>query len=212
MTVSPDTDKFRAAQGAQPALPFAKDELATNGPRLRPSELARLLGVSRQSVSEWIKAGKVKLGSDGRLDPRKAVADVLRAGDPARLRARVLAPLAAEIAALRARVAHLTHELAVCEEDRQFHEGAGSEMAEQIIKLESLVPSLPGIDGPARAALMAVINMYGSEWGTQPGDAGLPVLDKAELDDMAALADAELDGLPGVIEAPEAAPVLASMR
>jgi len=99
MTIATDTDTKRAHRGAQPALPFSEEELATNGPRLRPAELARLLGVSRQTVHVWLKAGKATLGADGRLDPRKAVADVLKAGDPARLRARVLAPFAEEIAA-----------------------------------------------------------------------------------------------------------------
>ena len=160
MTYPTDTDILQAPEGAQPALPFSEDELATNGPRLRPAELARLLGVSRQSVSEWVKGGKVKLGSDGRLDPRKAVGDVLRAGDPARLRARVLAPFAAEIAALRARVAHLAHELAACEEEREFHEGVGVEFSEQLSQIEALALSLPGISDDAQAALLAAINPF----------------------------------------------------
>ena len=161
MTNRTDTDTYRTHGKAQPALPFAEEELSTNGPRLRPAELARLLGVSRQTVSEWLKAGKTRLGADGRIDPRKAVADVLRTSDPARLRARVLAPLVEEVAALRARVAHLAHELAECEEDRQFH--AGAEMVEQLTALESLVKTLPGITDESRAALKAELDRYGGE-------------------------------------------------
>ena len=60
-----------------------------------------------------------------------------------------------------ARVAHLAHELAECEEDRQFH--AGAEMVEQLTALESLVKTLPGITDESRAALKAELDRYGGE-------------------------------------------------
>lgn len=194
MTYPADTDTLRAPDGAQPALPFAEDELATNGPRLRPSELARLLGVSRQSVSEWIKAGKVKLGSDGRLDPRKAVADVLRAGDPARLRARVLAPFAAEIAALRARVAHLAHELAVCKREREYYERLSNELWSQLDEAEALTLSLPGISDEVRAALMGAMNPDESEKKKSPELEELDALLENSLSRLPALDGAEFGG------------------
>ncbi|MBL8376999.1 MAG: hypothetical protein JNM79_03960 [Burkholderiales bacterium] len=154
MTGRIDTDEARAHAGSQAGLPF-EDEARDSGPRLRPAELARLLGISRQSVHAWIVAGKIRLGADGRIDPRRAVADVLRTSDPAKLRARVLAPFAEEVSRLRERVADLVHRLRRCEEDREFHEGAADELAVQVNRLERLARTLPGISDEARAALVA---------------------------------------------------------
>jgi hypothetical protein len=208
MTNSTDTDTKRPHAGAQPALPFSEEELASNGPRLRPAELARLLGVSRQSVHAWIGAGKVRLGADGRIDPRKAVADVLKASDPARLRARVLAPFAEEIAALRGRVAHLVHELAQCEEDREFHEGAAGELAQQVNRIERLVRTLPGIEAEARAALLGVLNPHELQAGGPMAGEGAGMVARQGEGDAAA-GVAVLAGLrdafqPGDLAAAEA--------
>ena len=102
-----------------------------------PAQLARLLGVSKQAVSEWVKAGRVVLGLDGRVDPNKAVADLMRTGDPRRLRAKLLAPLAADlrardarIAALEERVAALGLELAAANEDADFNHTAAADYCE----------------------------------------------------------------------------------
>lgn len=162
MTGSTDTDKLRNPAGEQPPLPFAEAELESNGPRLRPAELARLMGVSRQSVSEWIKLKKIRVGADGRVDPRQAVADMLKSNDPARLRARVLAPFAKEIAALRAQVARLTHELRECDAMREFFEGSADELAAIISRVEQLALSRSDVSESACDAIMAVIDPY--EW------------------------------------------------
>ena len=119
------------------ALPFESSQAEIAGVRLLPSQLARLLGVSKQAVSEWVKAGRVVLGVDGRVDPNKAVADLMRTGDPRRLRAKLLAPLAADmrardarIAALEERVAALGLELAAANEDADFNQSAAADYCE----------------------------------------------------------------------------------
>lgn len=68
-------------------LPFdVADMIAT---RLLPAQFARVVGVSKQSVSKWIRAGKVTLGPDGRLDPVAGIQEVLKNTAPTRLRARL---------------------------------------------------------------------------------------------------------------------------
>jgi DNA-binding transcriptional regulator YdaS (Cro superfamily) len=80
--------------------------------RVLPAEFARMVGVSKQSVSQWIKQGKVMLGPDGRLDPHKASREVLQRTDPARLRARVFKDAMSGTDQLRARVRDLEQQLA----------------------------------------------------------------------------------------------------
>lgn len=86
-------------------LPFDPADLVAM--RVLPAEFARMLGVSRQSVSRWIKEGKVTLGPDGKLDPAKASREVIQRSDPARLRARVLKQATASHDELSRRVARL---------------------------------------------------------------------------------------------------------
>jgi DNA-binding transcriptional MerR regulator len=69
--------------------------------RVRPADLARMLGVSRQSVSRWQKRGLISVGPDGRLDPQEATRQLLRQVDPTKLRARLLRPLAEELEGVR---------------------------------------------------------------------------------------------------------------
>lgn len=112
-------------------LPFPAGQLDRSGLRLTRAEFSRFLGVSRQSVGEWVTSGKITLGADGRLDPRQAVSQLLRNSDPARLRARVLAPLVQSVGDLQKRIAELEVALASAKEDAEFHEGAAAELIEQ---------------------------------------------------------------------------------
>ena len=84
-------------------LPFGEGELLSV--RLRPAEFARAVGVSKQSVSRWIRDGKVTLGCDGRMNPNKAMGDLLRNGDPGRIRARLIKAAVADVADLRSEAA-----------------------------------------------------------------------------------------------------------
>lgn len=95
-----------------PGIPETSSLLSSNeqmlaGIRVTRAQFARMMGCSRQAVTEWVNAGRLTVGADGRFDPCKAVADLLRTGDPARLRAKVLQPLADELAGYRARITHL---------------------------------------------------------------------------------------------------------
>jgi len=113
-------------------LPFASGELDRSGLRLTRAEFARFLSVSKQAVGEWVIAGKITLGADGRLDPRQAVSQLLRNTDPARLRAKVLEPLSRDIGRLQQRVAELEKALAQSEENATFHEECSGELAAQL--------------------------------------------------------------------------------
>ena len=88
---------------AQPFLPFAETELLAV--RLRPAEFARCIDVTKQSVSRWIKNGTVTLGADGRLNPTAAMRQLLRTGDPGRIRARLVRQAFADMGDLRAQAA-----------------------------------------------------------------------------------------------------------
>lgn len=124
--LNPDCATFKTG-----ALPFAPGELDRSGLRLTRAEFARFLGVSKQAVGEWAAAGKITLGTDGRLDPRQAVSQLLRNSNPARLRAKVLVPLMRDIGGLQKRVADLEADLAAAKDDVEFHEGASVELVAQ---------------------------------------------------------------------------------
>lgn len=117
-------------------LPFEPGALDRSGLRLTRAEFARFLGVSKQATSEWVTAGKITLGADGRLDPRQAVSQLLRNSDPARLRAKVLAPLVKDVGLMQKRVADLERALAAATEDASFHEESAGELSDQLSALE----------------------------------------------------------------------------
>jgi hypothetical protein len=112
MTNALDSDRMPPKAPESLALPFESSQAEIAGVRLLPAQLARLLGVSKQAVSEWVKAGRVVLGLDGRVCPNKAIVDLMRTGDPRRLRAKLLQPLAADLRARDARIAALEERVA----------------------------------------------------------------------------------------------------
>lgn len=126
--MTPNLDPDRSAQ----MLPFAPGDLDRCGVRMNRAEFARFLGVSKQAVGDWTRAGKITLGPDSLLDPRQAVQQLLRNTDPARLRSKVLAPLVGEVGTLQRRVTSLEAALAAARADAEFHEGAAGELAEQV--------------------------------------------------------------------------------
>ena len=97
-----------------------------SGVRVRPADLARLFGVTKQGVSGWIKDGRITLGADGRVDPRVAVNQLLTTGNPARLRAAFLKPLVTELDVARRRIRELEQALVVAKEDAEFHGASAS--------------------------------------------------------------------------------------
>ncbi len=100
-----------ALLSARPSLlPFdPKDMMAI---RVRPAGFAAMCGVTRQSVSQWVKKGWVTLGPDGLLDPVVATRQLLTHADPARLRARIFREATTTLGDLRARVQSLEAEVA----------------------------------------------------------------------------------------------------
>lgn len=120
MTSPADLVTCDACPARRSTLPFnLADMIAV---RLLPAQFARVLGVSKQAVSKWIHAGKVTLGPDGRLDPAKAIQEVLKNTAPTRLRARIFRQamegadaMRVELRALQRKVAGLEQELAASE-------------------------------------------------------------------------------------------------
>ena len=113
---------------------------------MRQADFARLMGVSKQTVSQWVKAGKVRLDLEGFLEPRAAVRQLLKSSDPARLRSRVLAPILAELrdaqareAALLAQVTELRAQLAEARDEAGFHEAAADDMLRVLALLRARV-------------------------------------------------------------------------
>lgn len=110
------------------SLPLlSSDDAQMAGIRVTRAEFARIMECSRQAVTDWVKAGRIVVGVDGRFDPRHAVTSLLRTGDPSRLRAGVLEPLVRDIAGRDREIANLRARLVEMEEDRDFHRGAADE-------------------------------------------------------------------------------------
>lgn len=95
--------------GAQPSLPFNPGDFSHV--RVNRSGLAKMLGVSKQAVSTWVKRGLITVGVDDLINPREAVQQLMRNADPSRLRARVLRPLVQDVGTLQRRVAQIEAEL-----------------------------------------------------------------------------------------------------
>lgn len=91
-------------------LPFDPADLMKV--RVSPARFAEICGVSRQSVSKWIKSGWVTIGPDGLLDPAVASRQYMDCVNPTKMRARVFKDTMATIPELRARIQSLEAEVA----------------------------------------------------------------------------------------------------
>ena len=125
-----DVDAIEKTNGAFAGLFPDAPALDAAQVRLRPADLARMLRVSRQSVSQWVHGGKLHLDPDGRVSAASAMRQLV-AHHPERLRAAALAPVVREVLDLRARVAQLEQALDQARADVDFHEGAAAELAAQ---------------------------------------------------------------------------------
>jgi hypothetical protein len=151
MTSNPEHPESSPAAAALSLLPEPSMEL-----RVRPSEFARMLNVSKQTVSRWVKDGKVTLGPDGRLNPRVGAKQVLDNTDPDRLRANVLKPLMGDVGELRRRVAEQAAKLEVLE--AELHEARASEAS-----FMRLVDEIDALIREREADLRATAST--EEWG-----------------------------------------------
>jgi len=117
------------ADGAQVSLSAMPDVKSLMAIRVRPAQAARLFGVSRQSMSQWIKKGWLTINPiDGRLDLQHATDQILKHADLGRIRAPFLKSIVSDmnrlvdqagkaielegdLRAARARIAELDREL-----------------------------------------------------------------------------------------------------
>jgi len=136
--MTPPLDPDRTKQNT-PMLPFDPADMDRCGIRMNRAEFSRFLGVSKQAVTDWVRAGKLTLGADSLLDPRQAVAQLMRTTDPARLRSKVLAPLVRDVGVLQRRVAALVAQVVEVREEAEFHEGASHEL---IVQFDALYKRL----------------------------------------------------------------------
>lgn len=122
MTTRHDSATHGSAEPRPSLLPFDPADLVAL--RVSPAQFARMCAVSKQSVSQWIKQGKVTLGPDGKLDPAKASREIFERTDPARLRARVFKSAMEGRDDLRDRVRQLEAQLATqheaAEQEREW--------------------------------------------------------------------------------------------
>jgi predicted transcriptional regulator len=134
------TNRAKHDASPQPELGFLANHKELLAIRVRPAEFARLLGVSKQAVSTWIRDGKVTINAlDGLLDVRRAIQDVLRNTSPGRLRSRVLRQAVTDALELR-------ENLARAEDRAEIAEAALQGAQEQVAHLERWVA-----DGDAHA-------------------------------------------------------------
>ena len=123
MTNQPDADTNQLFSAKNLSLDLlSSDEAERAGIRVTRAEFSRMMECSRQCVTDWVQAGRIVVGADGRFDPRQAVASLLRTGDPARIRAKVLEPLVRDIGQRDRRIAELEAKLADALEDAAYHE------------------------------------------------------------------------------------------
>lgn len=123
MTTKPNDAENRQLPGTPSTslLPFEPEDLA-QGLRVSQADFARMCKVSRQTVSTWVKKGKIRsLFPDGTMDPRQAAREVIRNTDPARLRAKVFKVATEDSMQLRRRVADLERQLRASQEQAAYH-------------------------------------------------------------------------------------------
>lgn len=144
----------------QPFL-FGSGELDRFGIRVRPAEFARLMQCSKQAVSQWVKEGKITLGADGRLDPTKAVSQLLRNSDPDRLRAKTLAPLMRDIGRYEQRILQLENALQEAHADLAEADDAGDQAYRTFDRIVARLPQeLSLLGNLPRSTAMAAITRW----------------------------------------------------
>lgn len=121
------TNRAKHDATSQPELGFLMNHKELLAIRVRPAEFARMLGVSKQTVSTWISTGKIGQPSvlDGRIDVQKSIQAVLRNTSPGRLRSRVLRAAVTDALGLRENLARA--------EDRAEAAEAALRQAESLI-------------------------------------------------------------------------------
>ena len=184
MTIDGVIDTNGEALGKSLSFGFeSTSESVLSGIRVRPVDLARLLGVSKQGVSKWIKEGRITLGVDGRVDPRLAVNRLMATGNPAKIRATFLKPLITELSALRLRVGELENTLSAAKEDSKFNGECSSELISLLDSLkDNLTADWPALKAlPDEDGLSAILSWI--DHGVEQGCSGQTILECACFDE-----------------------------
>jgi hypothetical protein len=154
--VTDDTEKPVEAVPVPPKslpLPLLADSAALMRVRVLPAQAARVIGVSKQTMSRWISSGKVSINLDGRLDLQTAVEQILRTCDPGRMRSRVLRQAVGNVADLRAAVADLQAQLEKARADATYFEGYADDADRMAAAFLRGIKSIdPGVRADASAA------------------------------------------------------------
>ena len=129
---TPSTSTEKTAKKAKSNTPIPSQmELRQSAVRVSQAEFARLMQVSKTSVTNWVKLGKITLHADGTIDAKQAAASIIEKSTPSKLRAKVFkqitndaTTLQNEIARLNARVVELESALTEITTDRdEWHSG-----------------------------------------------------------------------------------------
>lgn len=172
MTDIPNPDDLQP-ENRQQSLSLPLDDKDLLRWRVLPVELARLLGVSKQSVSRWISDGKIPQPSplDGRMDLQRALRDVLRNTDPGRLRSRVLRQAVEDVTGLR-------DNLARAEDRAETAEAALQTARARIAYLEAFSADL---DCMLERVLQLVVESEIALRATPDADAWREMVDRIEV-------------------------------
>lgn len=145
MTNSSNIDSQHETAGKSLTLPLQSSESEMQGIRVTRADFSRLMGCSKQAVTDWVKSGRIVVGADGRFDPRQAVASLMRTGDPARIRAKVLEPLVRDIVGRDREIERLKNEnidllkrAKDAEENAEFESGSSFELLEAFEGIRTL--------------------------------------------------------------------------
>lgn len=154
MTPKTGTTLKKPASGRRPGLRLASPDDAPL--RVTPAAFSRMIGVSKQSVSKAIQAGRISApGADGKLDPKRAAREYLNNTDPARIRAHALRDVAKEADELRATVRTLTAEV----------QRLGAELeAERAFSDRRAAAAAFRAEDAAGQGLFRVLNALGERW------------------------------------------------
>jgi hypothetical protein len=163
-----------ATEQAQQSLSGLLDTPELLRVRIRPADFARALGVSKQSVSRWVRDGWVQLAADGRLDPTVAIGQLLRRCDPGRLRARWLRQAVTEVQELREAAASADARVA------EVEARLGAELAAAHRRIEYLDHFAADLDCMLEGVLDLMRDSELALRGTRDTDEGLDLVDRIE--------------------------------
>jgi DNA-binding transcriptional MerR regulator len=123
--------------GSISVLPFDHADLIRM--RVNQAGLARMMGVSRQTVNQWVQKGTISTYPDGTIDPQRAYREYLANSDPTRMQHRVLKTIGTELDELKQINAGLAADLRDKEAALQAVLGQLAEQAEWLEEFCKLI-------------------------------------------------------------------------